>query len=356
MSDMGIYKKFNEVVGSNKVNFNKVLELKREYEDNVLYSDNTQVKKYLDSDIDRFFIEFTISSLIVDGLNITDKQVEDLFYSDLLPSGKKLKDLYTITNLFDVVDLCLGVENNSNINLAEIIKEVHYTLGNRLYDNPGKLRNDNLLNSKGEVIGSPIERLSLDFGTLVQDMIMQMETTREPLLFASYIHNSLVGIMPFDEGNYTVARLMMNIVLVMHGYPTIAFTKKDLRMYDLAVDKYLKTGDINDFSQLLRNLMEYKLDDLIKECYYIEDNTLSIKDIRLLDLWGIKNGFEVYYKDSDVERNTASVYILSGENVITVDLTSREILYNQGYSSKDIQNVRKFIKDYEEDILYNAFR
>jgi Fic family protein len=49
-----------------------------------------------------------------------------------------------------------------------------------------------------------------------------------PVILAAEIHERLVSIHPFIDGNGRTARLLMNFILLKHGF-TIAILKGDLK-------------------------------------------------------------------------------------------------------------------------------
>jgi Fic family protein len=67
------------------------------------------------------------------------------------------------------------------------------------------------------------------------------------------MHQKLVNIHPFIDGNGRTARLIMNLILIRHGY-TIAniSSERDQRaQYYAALEKFHDQGDASDFQRLI---------------------------------------------------------------------------------------------------------
>lgn len=82
-----------------------------------------------------------------------------------------------------------------------------------------------------------------------------------PLLLAATFHYRFVAIHPFDDGNGRMARLLMNLLLMQHGYVPIVIRLESRGYYLLALET-ADAGDLTDFvvligEALLRSLALY---------------------------------------------------------------------------------------------------
>jgi Fic family protein len=82
-----------------------------------------------------------------------------------------------------------------------------------------------------------------------------------PLLLAATFHYRFVAIHPFDDGNGRMARLLMNLLLMQHGYVPIVIRLESRGDYLLALET-ADAGDLSDFvalvgEALLRSLALY---------------------------------------------------------------------------------------------------
>ena len=79
---------------------------------------------------------------------------------------------------------------------------------------------------------------------------MREEQTLHPLLLAAVFHYRFVAIHPFDDGNGRMARLLMNLILMQHGYPPVIVQTESKGEYLLALEK-ADAGELDNFVTLI---------------------------------------------------------------------------------------------------------
>ena len=90
----------------------------------------------------------------------------------------------------------------------------------------------------------------------MEDYFIWYETHKavlHPVLLAAEMHERLVTIHPFIDGNGRTSRLVMNLILLKHGF-LIANIKGDAKSrmaYYTALEKAQTGGDKNDFIELV---------------------------------------------------------------------------------------------------------
>jgi Fic family protein len=91
---------------------------------------------------------------------------------------------------------------------------------------------------------------------MMEDYFLFYETQKSslhPVILATEMHERLVSIHPFIDGNGRTSRLIMNLILLQNGY-TIANLKGNLshRMkYYNALEKVQVNHESDDFYQLI---------------------------------------------------------------------------------------------------------
>lgn len=86
--------------------------------------------------------------------------------------------------------------------------------------------------------------------------------TLHPIVLAAEMHERLVTIHPFIDGNGRTARLVMNLILLQHGYP-IANIKGDAesrKKYYASLEKAQTQNDKCDFIQLIAAVVKESLE------------------------------------------------------------------------------------------------
>src|SRR5690554_8215102 len=59
----------------------------------------------------------------------------------------------------------------------------------------------------------------------------EKENNLHPVELASLFHYRFIRIHPFQDGNGRIARLLVNYILLKHGYPMIIVPSKDKEKY-----------------------------------------------------------------------------------------------------------------------------
>lgn len=72
-----------------------------------------------------------------------------------------------------------------------------------------------------------------------------------PTLLAAEAHYRLVTIHPFVDGNGRTARLLMNMILLMQGYPAAIIRKRDRLSYINALEKAQLGGSKDQYLELI---------------------------------------------------------------------------------------------------------
>ncbi len=101
---------------------------------------------------------------------------------------------------------------------------------------PGEYKTtpNNVLTSTGETYYfAPPEQVKPEMSDLIDWYRMQEAEREHPIIIAATVHYRFVRIHPFDDGNGRMARLLMNLILIRHGY-TVAIVPIDQR------DRYLQ--------------------------------------------------------------------------------------------------------------------
>ena len=80
-----------------------------------------------------------------------------------------------------------------------------------------------------------------------------------PIVVAATFHYRFVRIHPFDDGNGRMARLLMNMILIGHGY-TLAIVEKDARdRYIREIEEVARTESLSQFIEFIASCCEYTL-------------------------------------------------------------------------------------------------
>jgi Fic family protein len=86
----------------------------------------------------------------------------------------------------------------------------------------------------------------------------QGQSQLHPAVIAALFHHRFVNIHPFDDGNGRLGRILMNLILMQHGYPPAIIKLKDRAIY---IDALIN-ANTGDYELLINHICESLNDSL----------------------------------------------------------------------------------------------
>ncbi len=119
---------------------------------------------------------------------------------------------------------------------------------------------NNIVTSTGETYYfTPPEQVRHAMRELIDWYHKQEDEGEHPIISAAFFHYRFVRIHPFDDGNGRMARLLMNRILLRHGYP-LAIVRRDTRArYLQELERADQTEDPGRFIEYIASCCEYPL-------------------------------------------------------------------------------------------------
>ena len=213
-------------------------------------------------------IESSYHSNAVEGNSLTLGETRSLILHGLTAHGKPMRDHLDIQGHDQAVKAIeRAIEEEEQ--LTEVfIRNLHRVLLKEPYENkaitpdgqptthpitPGEYKTtpNNVRTSTGEIYHfTPPEQVKPAMSDLI-DWHRDREAAGEhPVIIAATFHYRFVRIHPFDDGNGRMARLLMNLILIRHGY-TVAIVRSDRR------DRYLQELERADQTEDLAQFIDY---------------------------------------------------------------------------------------------------
>lgn len=207
-----------------------------------LYEQLEDIKKCLDSfrpfsesqikNLNDFFdLEYTYHSNKIEGNTLTKSETYLIVSKGLTVGGKTINEHLEAQNHQFAIDYIRDlVKNNIEFNKFELLN-IHQLILQKIdLINSGKYRNIDV-----KITSSLHEPPSfLQVPQLMDNFFKFYEENRlsmHPVEFSSEIHERLVTIHPFVDGNGRTARLVMNLILLQNGYPiTIIGSEENQRL------------------------------------------------------------------------------------------------------------------------------
>lgn len=253
----------------------------------------------------RFSIAFNYNSNHIEGNTLTYGQTELLLLFGRVVGTAEMKDLEDMKASSVGVRMMTIQAEEKDSRLTEIfIRQLHQTLLREDYDVyrnlPGgvttsytvhagqyKTRPNSVITRYGDRFDYAMPEETPFMMRDLVDWYNTMEETGEltPVQLAALFHYRYIRIHPFEDGNGRIARLMVNYILVRHGYPMIvvrsrkkneyleALHRADLKVGSAPFDgANAKLDDIKPFLTYFEQLVCDEIDSAIKYITESEDN------------------------------------------------------------------------------------
>jgi Fic family protein/DNA-binding Xre family transcriptional regulator len=200
-----------------------------------------------------FHTAYTYESNRIEGNTLSLQETHLVVNEGITIGGKSVREHLEAINHGEAVALLHDLVSNEVSFNEYRLKQIHHLVLKGIDErNAGKYRNTQVMISGSEHI--PPAPYMLD--KLMEDYFIYYEQNRtrlHPVLLAAEMHERLVTIHPFIDGNGRTSRLVMNFILLQNGY-TIANLKgklKDRLAYYAALQKVQLNHDNTDFHTLI---------------------------------------------------------------------------------------------------------
>ena len=203
---------------------------------------------------DALDIEYTYESNRIEGNTLTLQETALVVNEGVTISGKSMREHLEAINHTEAINYIKDIAKQ-DIEISErTIKEIHALILHGIdRENAGRYRTVPVMIS-GSTHMPPqpylIEKQMEDF--MIRFKQMEEEKVH-PVLVAAYLHDELVRIHPFIDGNGRTSRLLMNLYLLRNGYVIITLKgSNDAKVsYYMALEKSHTEHLPEDFQKLV---------------------------------------------------------------------------------------------------------
>jgi Fic family protein/plasmid maintenance system antidote protein VapI len=194
-------------------------------------------------------LEYTFESNRIEGNTMTLRETDLVIKEGLTISGKSMREHLEVINHQEAIAYIKDLmQRNTSINEREVLSIHNLILRGIHREDAGRYRKVQVM-IQGSSHMPPQPFL---VAKEMEDFFIWYETNKNslhPIILAAEMHVRLVTIHPFIDGNGRTARLVMNLILLQHGY-IIANIKGDYdnRMqYYQALETAQTKNDKEDF-------------------------------------------------------------------------------------------------------------
>lgn len=215
--------------------------------------------------LDQWFrVELTYTSNAIEGNTLTRQETALVVEKGITIGGKSLTEHLEATNHARVLDwIYKQIDKKPDVFTEKDILFIHELILKSIDEQyAGRYRSVPVrISGSSVILPNPMKVPSL-MNELIQ--WFQSYSSLHPVEFAARAHYTLVSIHPFVDGNGRTARLLMNVFLLMQGYPPAVIEKRDRIRYLNSLEKAQLGGSIDPYTKLIFQSVNRSLDIYIK--------------------------------------------------------------------------------------------
>jgi Fic family protein len=205
-------------------------------------------------------ITHTYNSNAIEGNTLTLGETKAILLDGITIGGKPLREHLEVVNHRSAMRLMQQLASTNTPILESEILGLHRHILTGIQDaDAGRYRD-----TRVRVVGSSrIFPNPLKVPELMQAFVQDIASQPHPVLQAARAHFGLVHIHPFVDGNGRTARLLMNLLLLRHGYPPALVPLEVRGRYYDALEA-ANLGDFALFDGLIAELVQRSLEQLLE--------------------------------------------------------------------------------------------
>ena len=207
-------------------------------------------------------LEYTFESNRIEGNTMTLRETDLVVNEGLTISGKSMREHLEVINHQEAIAYIKHLmEKNTPLNEREVLSIHNLILRGINPEDAGRYRRVQVM-IKGSSFMPPQPFM---VAKEMEDFFIWYETNKNglhPIVLAAELHERLVTIHPFIDGNGRTSRLVMNLILLQNGY-VIANIKGDYdnRMrYNTALETAQTKNDKEDFILFIAQIEKESLE------------------------------------------------------------------------------------------------
>ena len=222
-------------------------------------------------------LEANYHSNAIEGNTLTLGETRGLILHGLTARGKSMRDHLDIQGHDSAVKAVEDAIGNDHALNEVFIRNLHQILLKEPYEMDAttpdgspvkrmisigdyKTVPNNVRTSTGETYYfTPPDQVKSAMSDLIDWYRTQESEGEHPIIIAAAFHYRFVRIHPFDDGNGRMARLLMNMILIKHGYTVSMIRQEDRGEYIRQLEQVDKTEDLAEFIAFVAGSCEYSL-------------------------------------------------------------------------------------------------
>ena len=222
-------------------------------------------------------LEANYNSNAIEGNTLTYGETRSLILYGLTAQGKPMRDHLDVEGHDTAVKAIEDAVTDDHELNEVFIRNLHRILLKEPYEKEAKTPEgqrvrrtvsvgdyktapNNVTTSTGETYYfTPPDQVKSAMGDLIDWYRAREREGEHPIIIAATFHYRFVRIHPFDDGNGRMARLLMNMILIKHGYTVSLIRQENRDEYLNQLEQADKTEDLAEFINHVAYSCEYAL-------------------------------------------------------------------------------------------------
>ncbi len=223
-----------------------------------------------------FEIEWTYNSNAIEGNSLTLNETRLVIEEGITIGNKSMREHFEAINHKKAISFVEEIIKDKKIQERDILQIHNLIMKNIDVRERGQYRTGNVYIAAANFI--PIDAIQvpaqmLDFFEIVNKNLENLN----PIELAAYAHFKLVHIHPFVDGNGRVSRLLMNLVLMKHGFPIVVIKKTDRKQYYARL-RLADKGNLAPFVEFVARAVERSLGIYLRALKKGEPEQISLQE------------------------------------------------------------------------------
>ena len=210
-----------------------------------------------------FAVECTYNSNAIEGNTLSLSETALVIERGITIGGKTVREHLEAINHAQAINFIKEIARKKPATITtDDILAIHKIILQKIDDrNAGAFRKIAIRTLGSTTIFPNYAKVPL----LMIDFMQWLQTTHDhPAIIGALAHFKLVSIHPFVDGNGRTARLLMNLILLQHGYPIAIVKQAHRSAYINAIETARTTENFTDFYILILHAVEESLDQYLQ--------------------------------------------------------------------------------------------
>ena len=198
-----------------------------------------------------FLVRYTYNTNAIEGNKLTLRQTALVLSDKIAPEGARTNDVVEALNSLDVWDFVKKYKGKLDKKFVckiqyEITKNTTCRIQGDYRDSEVRIMGSEHIPPKPSEVSTLMQKLFDEYNELKKEL--------HPIELATLIHNKLVKIHPFTDGNGRASRLLMNWILQRNRFPAVIIEVTNKEKYYGCIE-HADMGDQKYFAVFLAEQM-----------------------------------------------------------------------------------------------------